>query len=209
MSQARSNRKPSLLFCISLPSRNEKRQTASSHACSADQKRCVRARPLKVFNSNSVSDSEIPSDGNGGYFARCAPSVQTPESDKVCDGGRGRRSGLDSRTEVEERSLKVWIDKSACRSTGSMGDRDQSNHAIDSLILGGGQGKIQRSKKRPLLKTAPSWWGEKRDDNLQRNFSSLQKNFAVAFLILGFATTPPRQFHSLSRREEGGTCFER
>ena len=126
----------------------------------------------------------------------------------MCDG-RGRRSGLDSRTEVEERSLKVWIDKSACRSTGSMGDRDQSNHAIDSLILGGGQGKIQRSKKRPLLKTAPSWWGEKRDDNLQRNFSSLQKNFAVAFLILGFATTPPRQFHSLSQREEGGTCFER
>ena len=196
-----------------MPSRNEKRrtgrQTASSHACSADQRRCVRARPRG--RSRSSTRTLFPTLRFRPREAEVASLLLRPvrpESDQVCDG-RGRRSGLDSRTEVEERSLKVWIDKSACRSTGSMGDRDQSNHAIDSLILGGGQGKIQRSKKRPLLKTAPSWWGEKRDDNLQRNFSSLQKNFAVAFLILGFATTPPRQFHSLSRREEGGTCFER
>ena len=63
-----------------------------------------------VLNSNSVSDSEIPSDGSGGCLARCAPSVRTPESDKVSDGGRGRRGGLDFRTEVEEGSSKVWKD---------------------------------------------------------------------------------------------------
>ena len=62
--------------------------------------------------------------GEGSYLTMYTESYNVmflvrprPESDKVWYG-RGRR-GLDSRTEVDEGSWKVWIDQSACRLIGS------------------------------------------------------------------------------------------
>ena len=60
--------------------------------------------------------------GEGSYLKMYTESYNVmflvrPETDKVWYG-RGRR-GLDSRTEVDEGSWKVWIDQSACRLIGS------------------------------------------------------------------------------------------
>ena len=91
------------------------------------------------------------------------------------------------------------IDKLACRSTGSDSriGREIGNNQITQEI-----GKEGTAEKERFLKPLRVGGREARRQSAKK-FSVVAEELSVAFLILGFATAPPRQFHSLSRREKG------